>query len=69
MLPSYSYLPHCTIAHYDGTTPHDEALSLIAPWRKEILGAFTVAEAEIVTLDQREPYPELTTYAAIPFGG
>jgi RNA 2',3'-cyclic 3'-phosphodiesterase len=69
MLPSYSYLPHSTIAHYDGTTPHDEALSLIAPWRKELLGAFTVAEAEIVTLDQREPYPELTTYAVIPFGG
>jgi RNA 2',3'-cyclic 3'-phosphodiesterase len=69
MLPSYSYLPHCTIAHYDGTTPHDEALSLITPWRKVLLGAFTVAEAEIVTLDQREPYPELTTYAVIPFGG
>ena len=24
-LPSYPYLPHCTIAHYDGTTPHEEA--------------------------------------------
>jgi RNA 2',3'-cyclic 3'-phosphodiesterase len=68
-LPSYSYLPHCTIAHYDGTTPHDEALSLIARWRKGVLGAFAITEAEIVTLEPKEPYPELTTYAVIPFGG
>ena len=68
-LPSYSYLPHCTIAHYDGTTPHDEALSLIARWRKEVLGAFAITEAEIVTLEPKEPYPDLTTYAVIPFGG
>jgi 2'-5' RNA ligase len=67
-LSSYSYLPHCTIAHYDGTTPHEQALSLVAPWRREVLGQFTVAEAEIVTLDPADPYPELTTYAAIPFG-
>jgi 2'-5' RNA ligase len=68
-LPSYSYLPHCTIAHYDGTTPHDEARSLIARWRKEVLGKFTMTEAEIVTLDPSEPYPELSTYAVIPLGG
>ena len=37
-LPSYSYLPHCTIAHYDGTTPHEEALALLAPWRNELIG-------------------------------
>jgi 2'-5' RNA ligase len=66
--PSYSYLPHCTIAHYDGTTPHEEALALLAPWRNELIGQFTVAEVEIVTLDPNEPYPELTTYAVIPFG-
>jgi 2'-5' RNA ligase len=68
-LPSYSYLPHCTIAHYDGTTPHDEAGSLIARWRNEVLGEFAITEAEIVTLEPNEPYPELRTYAAIPFGG
>jgi hypothetical protein len=68
-LPSYSYLPHCTIAHYDGTTPHDEAQALIAPWRHELIGEFAIAEAEIVTLDPNEPYPELATYAVIPFGG
>ena len=68
-LPSYSYLPHCTIAHYDGTTPHDEALSLLAPWRNEVIGEFAIAEAEIVTLDPHEAYPELTSYAVIPFGG
>jgi hypothetical protein len=62
-------LPHCTIAHYDGSTPHDEALSLIAPWRSEVLGEFTIAEAEIVTLNSNETYPELETYAVIPFGG
>jgi RNA 2',3'-cyclic 3'-phosphodiesterase len=68
-LPSYSYLPHCTIAHYDGTTPHEEALALLAPWRNEIIGQFIIAEVEIVTLDPDEAYPELTTYAVIPVGG
>ena len=68
-LPSYSYLPHCTIAHYDGTTPQDEARSVIARWRNEVLGEFAITEAEIVTLEPIEPYPELRTYAAIPFGG
>jgi 2'-5' RNA ligase len=67
-LPSYSYLPHCTIAHYDGTTPHDEAQSALAPWRNEVFGEFAITEAEIVTLDPHEAYPELATYAAIPFG-
>jgi 2'-5' RNA ligase len=67
--PSYSYLPHCTIAHYDGTTPHDEALSVLARWRTEVFGEFAITEAEIVTLDPHEAYPELATYAAIPFGG
>ena len=68
-LPSYSYLPHCTIAHYDGTTPPEEAHSLLAPWRNEFIGDFVISEAEIVTLDPNEPYPELSTYAVIPFGG
>lgn len=68
-LPSYAYLPHCTIAHYDGTTPHDEALSLLAPWRNERFGQFAITEAEIVTLDPAHPYPELSSYAVIPFDG
>jgi 2'-5' RNA ligase len=68
-VPTHSYLPHCTIAHYDGTTPHDEAQALIAPWRDEVIGEFAIAEAEIVTLDPSEPYSELATYAVIPFGG
>jgi len=68
-LPSYSYLPHCTIAHYDGTTPHDEAQALLAPRRNDLIGEFTIAEVEIVTLDPNEPYPELSTYAVIPFSG
>jgi 2'-5' RNA ligase len=66
-LPSYPYLPHCTIGHYDGTAPHDEALSLLAPWRNELIGQFAITEAEIVTLDPYEAYPELTSYAVIPF--
>ena len=68
-VPSYSYLPHCTIAHYDGTTPHEDAQALLAPWRKESIGGFRIAEVEIVTLDPHEPYPELTTYAVIPLNG
>lgn len=67
--PIYPYLPHCTVAHYDGTTPHAEARDLISPWRQVRFGEFTVTEVEIVTLDTREPYPELVTYAVIPFDG
>jgi hypothetical protein len=66
--PSYSYLPHCTIAHYDGSTPQDEALSVLGQWRNEVFGEFAITEAEIVTLDPHVTYPELATYAAIPFG-
>jgi 2'-5' RNA ligase len=68
-VPSYSFLPHCTIAHYDGTTPPEQAQALLSPWRKESIGEFAIAEVEIVTLDPNQPYPELTTYAVIPFGG
>jgi RNA 2',3'-cyclic 3'-phosphodiesterase len=68
-LPSYSYLPHCTIAHYDGTTPHGEAEALIAPWRHVVVGEFAIAEAEIVMLNSNEAYPELASYAVIPFDG
>ena len=68
-VPSHSYLPHCTIAHYDGSTPPGDAQSVLAPWRNEVFGEFTITEAEIVTLDPDEAYPELATYAAIPFGG
>ena len=68
-LPSYPYLPHCTVAHYDGTTPHAHAQTLLAPWRNEVLGTFAIAEAEIVTLDPSQPYPDLASYAVIPFGG
>jgi RNA 2',3'-cyclic 3'-phosphodiesterase len=67
-VPSYSYLPHCTIAHYDGSTPPDAAYSALAPWRNEVFGEFAITEAEIVTLDPQDAYPELATYAAIPFG-
>jgi 2'-5' RNA ligase len=64
----YPYLPHCTVAHYDGTTLHEEVRSLISPWRNVVLGEFSVTEAEIVTLATEETYPELATYAVIPFG-
>jgi 2'-5' RNA ligase len=64
--PDYPYLAHCTVAHYDGTTPAQAAASVIEPWRHQVLGGFSVSEVEIVTLDPAEPYPQLTTYAVIP---
>ena len=67
-LPAYSYLPHCTVAHYDGTTPHEEAQALIGQWRNVTIGEFAIAEVEIVILDLDGAYPELATYAVIPFG-
>jgi len=67
-VPSYSYMPHCTIAHYDGSTPPRAAQAVLARWRNEVFGEFAITEAEIVTLDPEDPYPELATYAAIPLG-
>jgi 2'-5' RNA ligase len=64
--PDFSYLPHCTIAHYDGTTPTRAAEQRIAPWRERTFGVLDVIEIEIVTLDPRETYPSLNSYAVIP---
>jgi 2'-5' RNA ligase len=68
-VPEFSYLPHCTVAHFSGMTPSSSAAKAIEPWRTQIFGEFTISEVEIVTLDTRDIYPELKTYAAIPLGG
>ena len=67
-VPAYPYLPHCTIAHYDGTAPAPAAVSVLAPWRDAICGGFVVSEIEIVTIDPSQPYPDLESYAVIPLG-
>lgn len=67
-IPTYPYLPHCTIAHYDGSTEPQDAVAALTPWRGEILGQLTIAEVEIVTLEPSEPYPDLQSYAVIPLG-
>ena len=65
----YPYLPHCTIAHYDGTVSPRDAVAILTPWRERVLGGFTVAELEIITMAPSEPYPALESYAVIPLGG
>ena len=65
-VPAYPYLPHCTIAHYDGSVPAAAARAALAPWRDAICGEFEIAEIEVVTLDTATPYPELESYAVIP---
>lgn len=65
----YPYLPHCTIAHYDGTLPARSAIAALSPWRETVFGSFTVSEVEIITLDPSQPYPALESYAVIPLGG
>ena len=67
-IPTYPYLPHCTIAHYDGTVRVPDAVSVLMPWRDINCGEIEVTEIEIVTLDPSEPYPELQSYAVIPLG-
>lgn len=67
--PNYAYLPHCTVAHFDGTTPVTPACHTIENWRHSEFGTITVDEIEIVTLDPTETYPHLETYAVIPLGG
>jgi 2'-5' RNA ligase len=66
--PDYPYLPHCTVAHFDGTCSPQAATSVIAPWRDERFGAMVVSEVEIVRLDPQRTYPELETLAVIPLG-
>ena len=67
-MPAYAYLPHCTIAHYDGTVPVRDALTQLAPWRDAICGDLEVSEIEIVTIETSVPYPDLESYAVIPLG-
>ncbi|MBA3449773.1 MAG: 2'-5' RNA ligase family protein, partial [Chloroflexia bacterium] len=66
-IPSYPFLAHCTIAHYDGSVSPQAARTVIESWRAALLGQFTATEIEIVTMDPGSAYPELQTYAAIPF--
>jgi 2'-5' RNA ligase len=66
--PTYPYLPHCTIAHYDGTPSPAKAAEILARSRNEIFGGLTVSEVEIVTIDPNSPYPEMESYAVIPLG-
>lgn len=65
-VPAYPYLPHCTIAHYDGSVPAAAARTVLEPWRDAICGEFEIVEIEVVTLDTTTPYPELESYAVIP---
>lgn len=67
-VPTYPYLPHCTIAHYDGSVPAAAARAALQPWRDAICGDFEIAEIEVVTLDTATPYPVLESYAVIPVG-
>jgi 2'-5' RNA ligase len=67
-VPRFPYLPHCTIAHFDGTCPPSSAQAALQPWREHVFGACLVSEVEIVTLDPKQTYPELESYAVIPLG-
>ncbi len=66
--PAFPYLPHCTIGHYHGDTPINDAIKAVVPWREANLGEIRVSEIEVVTLDLDQSYPELKSYAVIPFG-
>jgi 2'-5' RNA ligase len=68
-VPMFPYLPHCTLAHFDGTTPVPAAVSVLRPWHEEIFGEFTISEVEIVLLDPAETYPEMQSFAVIPLEG
>lgn len=65
-VPRHSYLPQCTIAQFIGGTPTEPAMAALRPFRDTRLGAFEVHEVEIVTLDTRQTYPALESYAVIP---
>lgn len=65
-VPTYPYLPHCAIAHYDGSVPVADARRVLATWRDAVCGEFELTEIEIVTLETAAAYPELESYAVIP---
>lgn len=65
-VPDFTYVPHSTIAHFDGTASHAAALKAIAPWRREKLGEFVIDEIEVVLIDTGQPYPVLESFAVIP---
>jgi 2'-5' RNA ligase len=67
-VPEYPYLPHLTIAHFDGTADPQVTARLLQSWREETFGRSLITEVEMVTLDPRDPYPELQIYAIIPLG-
>ncbi len=62
----FTYIPHATIAHFDGTASHAAALAMIAPWRRQKLGELVIDEIEVVLIDPGQPYPELESFAVIP---
>ena len=66
--PDYSYLPHCTVAHFTGISSTESAVAALSPFRSGTLGTLKVTEIEIVTMDATEPYPDLVSYAVIPLG-
>ena len=66
--PDYPYLPHCTLAHFTGTSSTSLAVAALDPYRSQPLGTLAVTEIEIVTMAPGEPYPELQSYAVIPLG-
>ena len=66
--PEFSYLPHCTLAHFTGISSTAAAAAALAPFRSVVLGKLQVTEVEIVTIDAAEAYPNLESYAVIPLG-
>lgn len=66
--PDFSYLPHCTLAHFTGIASTASAVAALTPFRSEPLGVLRVTEVEIVTMDATETYPTLESYAVIPLG-
>jgi len=65
-IPDFSYVPHATIAHFDGTASHAGVTEALTPWRRETMGELLIHEIEVVLIDPSQPYPELESFAVIP---
>ncbi|MCC6313421.1 MAG: 2'-5' RNA ligase family protein [Thermomicrobiales bacterium] len=66
--PRFAYLPLVTLAHYTAEAPTLRLAETLQHWRDADFGSFPVQEIEIVTLRVDESYPELESYAIVPFG-
>lgn len=66
--PRFPYVPHVTLAYYTEREPIGTLPAALAEWRDIEIGGFIVETVDIVTIDTREEFPQLTVAHSFPLG-